>query len=630
MASRVAIALIALAAFAAAYDPTKPYQIPQQYVAEVEFRIPYDYVKLVEPFKVYTDHANQRQRLSFYGGADVYINRFDASSGNSTQWTIFPVQFQLECGVSTFQGGQPLTNVFPDLSLFTKQNYQQSITTNAHPSGILCDVWKYHYGVLVNDPADNDTSTFEAPDSKGYAGDYFFYVSATDGTPVQFRSDVGHNAVLGGSHTDLYLVDYLWVNSVAMFDDDDFVPPAGMPCQPSSSPFGPTYWHGDGRADLHPNAVRSNAFEDIASLFPGARQTKIHEDRFQDYLDAHGKEYDSEAEYEKRKLVFHHHLRYINAANRRGKTFHLAANHLADWTKEERLVLNGYVPVKNPKGLKDYYNMCGLYNKTSTNLPSEVDWTTECPPGAPSNCKALVNPPKDQGTCGSCWTFGTTGAVEAAQALKHGTLPMLSEQSIIDCAWLVDTNYSNQGCGGGNDFTAYGWLLINNDGKVADSSYGNYMNQNGFCHFDFGVNPPVSSDNHGNQVNTGATIASCTHVTDCWESQTDICPTPADVMTNTLSTALSEGHVLSVAIDATETDFYFYHSGYYYSANCKSGNQDLDHQVLAVGYTTWNGQRYTRIRNSWSDHWGEKGYVWISQEGNSCGVATQPTFVTVA
>ncbi len=220
------------------------------------------------------------------------------------------MQFNLQCGVSTYPGESPspLTNVFPNLTLFTKQPYQKSITNKAHPNGLLCDVWKYHYGTLVNDTKDDGSSTFEAPDAQGYAGDYYFYVSSVDGTPVQFRSDVGHNAVLGGSHTDLYIVDYLWVMTVSAFDDGDFQPPAGMPCQPSSSPFGPTYWHGDGRADLHPMVVRSNPFEDLASLFPGQNAAKIRSGRFQDYVTAHSKTY-SNAEYAKRKFLFGHHTR---------------------------------------------------------------------------------------------------------------------------------------------------------------------------------------------------------------------------------------------------------------------------------------------------------------------------------
>lgn len=54
---------------------------------------------------------------------------------------------------------------------------------------------------------------------------------------------------------------------------------------------------------------------------------------------------------------------------------------------------------------------------------------------------------------------------------------------------------------------------------------------------------------------------------------------------------------------------------------------DLDHTVLAVGYTTVDGQVYSIVKNSWSSHWGDQGYVFISQKDNCCGVATQPTYV---
>lgn len=40
-------------------------------------------------------------------------------------------------------------------------------------------------------------------------------------------------------------------------------------------------------------------------------------------------------------------------------------------------------------------------------------------------------------------------------------------------------------------------------------------------------------------------------------------------------------------------------------------------------------QLYTIVKNSWSTHWGDQGYVYISQKNNCCGVATQPTYVTL-
>ena len=98
-----------------------------------------------------------------------------------------------------------------------------------------------------------------------------------------------------------------------------------------------------------------------------------------------------------------------------------------------------------------------------------------------------------------------------------------------------------------------------------------------------------------------------------------------------LNDALQGVGPISVSIDATPDDFYFYMGGLYYSEECHSGMDDLDHTVLAVGYVTEaDGQVYTIIKNSWSDHWGDEGFVFISQKDNCCGVATQPAYVTLA
>ena len=96
-----------------------------------------------------------------------------------------------------------------------------------------------------------------------------------------------------------------------------------------------------------------------------------------------------------------------------------------------------------------------------------------------------------------------------------------------------------------------------------------------------------------------------------------------------LNDALANVGPISVSIDATPDDFYFYQGGLYYNKECKSGMDDLDHTVLAVGYTTdeATGTVYSIVKNSWSEHWGDEGYVYISQEDNCCGVATQPTYV---
>merc|ERR1711998_366654 len=72
-----------------------------------------------------------------------------------------------------------------------------------------------------------------------------------------------------------------------------------------------------------------------------------------------------------------------------------------------------------------------------------VDWTT----------KGAVTPVKDQGQCGPCWAFSTTGGLEGAWEIATGNLKSLSEQQYVDC----DTAGGNAGCNGGDMATAIGW-----------------------------------------------------------------------------------------------------------------------------------------------------------------------------
>jgi len=78
-------------------------------------------------------------------------------------------------------------------------------------------------------------------------------------------------------------------------------------------------------------------------------------------------------------------------------------------------------------------------------LPTELDWRT----------KNVLNKPKDQQQCGSCWAFSTVGTIESRWAIKTGKLLSLSEQELVDC----DT--SDGGCDGGLMDNAFTWLENN-------------------------------------------------------------------------------------------------------------------------------------------------------------------------
>ena len=68
-----------------------------------------------------------------------------------------------------------------------------------------------------------------------------------------------------------------------------------------------------------------------------------------------------------------------------------------------------------------------------------------------------VSSVKNQGDCGSCWSFSATGSVESAWAIENNVLYNLSQQELIDCSSL----YGNKGCEGGSMDQAFKYIIDN-------------------------------------------------------------------------------------------------------------------------------------------------------------------------
>ncbi|XP_033725569.1 cathepsin L1-like [Pecten maximus] len=286
----------------------------------------------------------------------------------------------------------------------------------------------------------------------------------------------------------------------------------------------------------------------------------------------------------KRRVIWENHLDYIQkhnlAADRGEHTFWLGMNEYGDMTNEEFVkTMNGYrmrtEAVKAPVYMAP---------SNSGDPPASVDWRTQ----------GYVTPVKNQGQCGSCWAFSTTGSLEGQHFKANKTLTSLSEQNLVDCS----RKQGNQGCEGGLMDQGFKYIKDNN-GIDTESSYP-YKGTNGKCAF--------------TPANVGATDTGFVDIKS--KSESDL-----------LSAVATVGPI-SVAIDASHMSFQLYRTGVYHSFFCSETK--LDHGVLAVGYGNESDKDYWLVKNSWGESWGEKGYIKMSRNRrNNCGIATQASYPTV-
>jgi len=194
-----------------------------------------------------------------------------------------------------------------------------------------------------------------------------------------------------------------------------------------------------------------------------------------------------------------------------------------------------------------------------------------------------VTPVKDQGQCGSCWTFGVMGAIEGMNKVTTGTEVILSEQQLVDC----DKDGINDGCNGG--LTDYAYKYLTGKDLYTLDSYPYVSGQSG----------------HGNSCQTGS--PSGVKISGYFTVPGAGSGSQGD---DALAKALMTGPVtVTVAFD---DKFANYHTGIMSGVSTQC---NLNHAILATGF----GPNFWKIKNSWGASWGAEGYAKFERSTSGCG-----------
>ncbi|KAF3443622.1 hypothetical protein FNV43_RR13312 [Rhamnella rubrinervis] len=274
---------------------------------------------------------------------------------------------------------------------------------------------------------------------------------------------------------------------------------------------------------------------------------------FARFAHRYGKRYETVGEMKLRFEIFSENLKLIKSTNKKGLPYTCCESHRLGAAQNCSATARGN------------------HKLTDAVLPETKDWRED----------GIVSPVKDQGNCGSCWTFSTTGALEAAYKQAFGKQILPPSNSL----WIAPK------------------LLIT---LAAVVGY------------------------HLKPLNISSTMVALRprkHILTLVKMETasslrQMLPSKSA----TLSTFLRP---VSVAFEVVH-DFRFYKEGVYTSDTCGSDPMDVNHAVLAVGYGVENGIPYWLTKNSWGDSWGDNGYFKMELGKNMCGVATCASYPVVA
>lgn len=313
---------------------------------------------------------------------------------------------------------------------------------------------------------------------------------------------------------------------------------------------------------------------------------------FEEFKLQHRRTYATPEEEAERLLNFHASHERIREHNENlSHSWQRGLNQFSDMSDDEfhRVVLMAPQDCSATSGFET--NAAG---PKAQDLPAHVDW----------RAKGVISEVKNQGHCGSCWTFATTGCLEAHLAIKYDSwrAPRVSEQQLLDCA----QDFDNNGCNGG--LPSHAFEYIHYAGGLDTEFHYPYSATDGNCTFE-GPPDDLPSPFLPASGGIGVTVPG---------GSVNLTVGDEDELKYVLATRGPVAIAYQVA-----SDFRDYKSGVYTSTICENGPQDVNHAVLAVGYGTCpvTGRDYWLVKNSWDYTFGMEGFFKIEANKNMCGVA---------
>jgi hypothetical protein len=287
-------------------------------------------------------------------------------------------------------------------------------------------------------------------------------------------------------------------------------------------------------------------------------------DDFQDFKQTYSRKYHSWDEELKRYQYFSDNLQQALILQQENPLAEFGVTKFSDWS---------------PSEFTDFFDGWTMPDTTGyvdegpfpTPLANPVDWR---------NTAGVVTSVKNQGQCGTCWSFAAIGASEGAWALSgHIKNPpvSLSEQELLDCTSTVP----NAGPYGIN-------FIIVNGGINSFEGY------------------PYSG-NCGGQCNATARSVKVAQL------KSVKCLTNGGPETDILNWLENSPMAISLAASTLMS----YRSGIL--TNC--GDRDLNHSVTLVGYGTQSSTQFWILKNSWGANWGENGFFRLQYGVNCLGLA---------